>query len=133
LFIGFGVLPLTIINIVYIIFLIRMLKKSIKWTWLFAGVMATLLVGYGHIMGGIANIEATNLYLSDPEFYDEKIAGFNDDDKISHYSGFVISTIFVPYIISLIGFIIIMYLYDKRRPEREKCIDQAIKLLMKWK
>jgi hypothetical protein len=133
IFLQFGEIALTAINFVYMIVLIRMLKKSVKWAWLFAGVMAALLLSYGHVMGGLANVESTNLYLSDPDFYMAKILNATTEDKISHYNIFAITTILVPYIISLTGFVIIMYLYEKRKPQREKYVDEAIRLLQKWK
>jgi N-acetylglutamate synthase-like GNAT family acetyltransferase len=66
-------------------------------------------------------------------FYMEKILNATTKDKISHYNTFAISTVLVPYAISLAGFVIIMYLYEKRKPIREKYVDEAIKLLQKWR
>lgn len=134
LFMNFGVGVLTAVNFVWMIVVIRGLKKSIKLLSLFGFIMACLLLSYGHIVGMQANIEATSIYYKNPEKVTNYIMyNMTAEDKAQIYNTTVMDKIFIPYVISLIGFIIIFYLYNKRKPIRDKYVDDAIKLLNKVK
>lgn len=134
LFINFGVGALTAVNFIWMIIVIRGLKKSIKLLTLFGFVMACLLLSYGHIVGMMANVEATGLYYKNPEKVTNYILyNMTATDKAQIYNDTVINKLFIPYIISVVGFIIIFYLYNKRKPIRDKYVEQATKLLNKIK
>jgi hypothetical protein len=134
LYMNYGVYALTAVNFVWMVVVIMGLKKAIKLLTLFGFVMACLLLSYGHIIGMQANMEATSLYYQNPEKVMNYIKyNITEETKTQEYNEVVINKIFIPYIISLIGFIIIFYLYNKRKPIRDKYVDDAIKLLNKIK
>jgi hypothetical protein len=131
LFINFGVFVLTALNFIWMVVIIIGLKKSLKLLTLFSFVMAALFLSYGHLSGMFANIEATNKYYDNPQKVLTQIKTLTAPQKTAAYNSFVIDKIVIPYGICILGFSIIFYLYHKRKPIREKYVDEAIKLLNK--
>lgn len=133
LFLNFGIFALTGVNFIYMLIIIAGLKHSEKWFMIFAFVMACLLLSYGHVLGGISNITSTNKYLENPEKITEQINTFTKEQKSAYYNTFVFNNIFVPYVICLIGFSIILQLHKMRTPKRETHLHKAIEEFNKWK
>jgi len=131
IYMEYGVYPLTLLNFLIMIFIIRGMKKTIKLLTLFAFVMSCLLLSYGHILGAQSNIQATQMFHDNPQKVLDQIHSYTPEQKQSAYNDLVFNNIFIPYIISLIGFVIIFYLYDKRKPLREKYIEDGLKLIKK--
>lgn len=133
IFIAYGILPLTIMNFVYMGFLLYGMKKSIKLSWIYGFVLATIFISFGHVLGAQSNIEATGKYNYNPEKVMEAINNTTDAERIDFYTNFVMTKLFIPFTLSFIGLLITYYLFDLRRPEREKYIDEGIDLIMKGK
>jgi hypothetical protein len=131
LYLTYGVWPLTILNFIWIAILIIGMKKAFKLFTLFSVIMATLFIGYGHILGGMANLDATKLYYTDNEKVMEYAEKATTQQKMDSYYEFVFERIMYPYLLCIIGFTIIFFLYKLRKPKRDKYVDEICRLAAK--
>ena len=131
LYLTYGVWPLTIINIIWIVILITGLKKSYKLFTIFSFVMATLFISYGHFLGAQANIDATHQYFQNTTRVMDIVEHTTTQQKMDSYYAFVFEKIIYPYTLSIIGFLVIFSLYKKRKPIRDKYVDEICRLASK--
>jgi hypothetical protein len=120
---------LIILNIIAIVYFFYTLWKKISLGRVFVATLAVFLLSFGHIVGGLTNIIATQNYNEDPGVYTEHITKTTETAKISWYALLISIFILFPYILGILAFYVSLKLHEYNIPEREKVVCEALRVL----
>lgn len=133
IYLTYGLLPLTIANIIVLGIFMFGIKKTLKLTMIFVFVLGSIFLSYGHLIGANSNIEATKIYEKNPEVVTTYLQTMTKEQKIAGYTDLVLNRLLYPYMLVVIAFALTMIIFEQRKPQRQKYIDEGIKLLLKGK
>jgi len=125
--------PLLILTVLITIWIIKSLSKSISIIKIFLFTIATTYLIIGHSVGMYSNIAATNEYEINQTAVIERVNQYDTKAKFKSYSLVIGIAMLLPMLVSVLAFMIAMVFYNKRKPERERVIDDIYKLSIKLK
>ena len=130
---GFNTFIMTFITILITGLFCYLLKNSITLKTIFLITLATFYLIFGHIYGGISNINGEKEYNENPEKAINYYKSITTEEKYTHYFTTIFSIMFLPFFISYLAFSITLYFHNQRKPEREKIIDKISDLSLQLK
>jgi hypothetical protein len=128
---GKNVFFLILVSTIATIWIIKKLNKSLSVTHIFIFTLITIYLSTGHLVGAYSNISATQAYEENPEKTTKLINSITPKEKIVYYQIIVLTFMIYPYVTAMAAFSITLYFFNKRKPEREKIVDNICKLTVK--
>jgi len=125
--------PLIAMTLFITSWIIVNLSKRISLTKIFLFCMLSLYLSVGHGFGAYSNIKATEQYEQDTEGFVERIGEVTVQEKVNAYFLVVGFIMLMPLVISSIAFTAALWIYDKRKPKREKIMDKIYELAVQLK
>lgn len=132
-------IPLLILTVITTLWIIKSITKSISIFKIFLFTVICVFLTYGHFIGMITNILATERYesaLEEETAREELIKEYreyNVKEKLISYHLLVGLIMVIPFFISTIAFWTSMYFYNQRKPKREKIMDEIYRLSQELK
>jgi len=122
-----SIFPLLAMTVGVTMWIIININKRISLIKIFLFSMLAIYLSLGHGFGVWSNITATESYYQNPTKFIESIEGVTVKEKVTAYSWLVGLVMLMPLIVSTIAFQVALFFYNKRKPKREKIIDDIVK------
>ncbi len=125
--------PLVALTILLTSYIINNLRKRLSLFKIFIATMMTLYLSLGHSFGAWSNITSTEEYYEDPELFVERIETITVSQKVEIYFILVGIVMLMPIFISGVAFVVAFFIYNKRKPVRDKITDKIYELAVRLK
>lgn len=123
--------PPLILTVIITFWIIKTLNKSLSIFRIFTFTLFTIYLIAGHLVGVYSNISATERYNEAPEETIEALKQSTSSEKFVSYSILMGIIMILPIFFSVTAFIIALFFYNKRKPERDKITDEIYRLVYK--